>query len=43
MINFHDYTNETKTEHYLKWPYIPHVLDQENKCIIEFNKQSARY
>ena len=23
MINFDDYTNENKTEHYLKWPYIP--------------------
>ena len=24
MINFHDYTNENKTEHNLNWPYIPH-------------------
>ena len=23
MINFHDYTNENKTEHNLNWPYIP--------------------
>ena len=23
MINFDDYTNENKTEHYSKWPYIP--------------------
>ena len=23
MINFNDYTNENKTEHNLKWPYIP--------------------
>ena len=23
MINFEDYTNENKTEHNLKWPYIP--------------------
>ena len=23
MINFDDYTNEIKTEHNLKWPYIP--------------------
>ena len=23
MINFDDYTNENKTEHSLKWPYIP--------------------
>ena len=22
MINFDDYTNENKTEHNLKWPYI---------------------
>ena len=24
MINFHDYTNEYKTEHNLKWQLIPH-------------------
>ena len=23
MINFDDYTNENKTEHISKWPYIP--------------------
>ena len=23
MINVDDYTNENKTEHNLKWPYIP--------------------
>ena len=23
MINFDDYTNKNKTEHNLKWPYIP--------------------
>ena len=23
MINFGNYTIENKTEHYLKWPYIP--------------------
>ena len=23
MINFENYTNENKTEHNLKWPYIP--------------------
>ena len=23
MINFDDYTNENKTEHNKKWPYIP--------------------
>ena len=23
MINFDDYTNENKTEHNSKWPYIP--------------------
>ena len=23
MTNFDDYTNENKTEHNLKWPYIP--------------------
>ena len=24
MINFDNYTNENKTEHNSKWPYIPH-------------------
>ena len=24
MINFDDYSNENKTEHNSKWPYIPH-------------------
>ena len=24
MINFDDYADENKTEHNLKWPYIPH-------------------
>ena len=24
LINFDDYANENKTEHNLKWPYIPH-------------------
>ena len=23
MVNFDNYTNENKTEHNLKWPYIP--------------------
>ena len=26
MINFDDYTNENKTEHNFKWPYIPDYL-----------------
>ena len=26
MINFHSYSNENKTEHNLKWPYIPDHL-----------------
>ena len=25
MINFDEYTNENKTEHNTKWPYIPDV------------------
>ena len=24
MINFDDYTNENKTKHNKRWPYIPH-------------------
>ena len=48
MINFDDYTNENKTEHNLKWPYIPdhpyrRFWIRKNKCIIKFNKQSTRY
>ena len=47
MINFDDYTNENKTEHNPKWPYIPDHpstiltvggLGSGKKCIIKFNK-----
>ena len=38
MINFDDHTNENKTEHNSKWPYIPDhpyriliILDQEKQ------------
>ena len=31
MINFDDYTNENKTKHNLKWPYI---LDYPYRLII---------
>ena len=31
MINFDDYTNENKTEHNLKWPYI---LDHAYRILI---------
>ena len=51
MISFDDYTNENIVEHKSKWPYIPdhpyRILiiggsgSGKNKCIIEFNKQSA--
>ena len=41
MINFDDYTNENKTEHNLKWPYIPE--HPYRILIVEFNKQSTRY
>ena len=54
MINFDDYTNENKTQHNLKWPYIPdhpyRILiiggsgpEKTSKCVIEFNKQPVRY
>ena len=53
MINFGDYTNENKTEHNSKWPYIPdhqyRILivgccgSGKKNRIIEFNKQPARY
>ena len=52
MINFDDYANENKTEHILKWPYIPNHPYKiliiggsgiwKNKYIIKFNKQPAR-
>ena len=52
MINFDDYTNENKTEHNLKLPYIPGYpykmliiggFGSEKTCISKFNKQSSRY
>ena len=53
MINFDDYTNESKTKHNLKWSYVPDhpyrivivggSRSGKTKCIIKFNKQSARY
>ena len=51
MTNFDVYANENKTEHNLKWPYIPdHPYrtliiggSGSGKCIIKFNKQPARY
>ena len=54
MINFDDYTNKNKAQRNLKRPYIPDHLYRiliiggsgktwKNKCIIELNKQPARY
>ena len=51
MINLDDYANENIIEHNSKWPYIPdhpyRILiiggSGSTKCIIEFNKQSARH
>ena len=53
MINFDGYANENKTQHSLKWPYIPdhsyRILilggyrSGKSKFIIKFNKQTARY
>ena len=28
MINFDGYADENKTQHNLKWPYIPHYPDR---------------
>ena len=50
MINFDHYTNENKTEHNSKWPYIPDHLyviliiggSGSRKTNALFNKQSAR-
>ena len=51
MTDFDDYTNENKTEHNLKGPYIPDYPYRiliiggfriwKNKRIIKFNKQPA--
>ena len=54
MINFDDYANKNKAQRNLKRPYIPDHLYRiliiggsgktwKNKCIIELNKQPARY
>ena len=52
MIHFDNYTNENKTEHNLKWPYIPdhsyRILiiggsRSGKNCIIKFDKKSTRY
>ena len=46
MIHFDDYTNENTIEHNSKWPYIPcyrWFWISKNKCIIKFNKKSARH
>ena len=52
MINFDHYTNKNKTEHNLKWPYIPdhsyRILiiggsRSGKNCIIKFDKKSTRY
>ena len=51
MINFDDYTNENKTKHSSKWPYVSDhpckilIIGSSGtgiRCIIQFNKQSAR-
>ena len=39
MINFDDYTNENKTEHNSKWPYIP---DYSNGILIVGGSRSGK-
>ena len=39
MINFDNYTNENKTEHDLKWPYIP---DHPNRVLIVGGSESGK-
>ena len=39
MINFDDYANENKTEHNLKWPYIP---DHPQRILIIGGSGSGR-
>ena len=49
MINFDDHTNENKTEHNLKWLYIPGypyrvlIIGASGSGNFEFNKHPARY
>ena len=53
IFNFDYYTNENKIKHNLKSPYIPdhpyisinnrRFWIRKNKCIMKFNKQSARF
>ena len=39
MINFENYTNENKTEHNLKWPYIP---DHPYRILINRGSRSGK-
>ena len=39
MINFDDYTNENKTEHNIKWPYIS---DHPQRILIKRGSGSGR-
>ena len=39
MINFDDYTNENKTEHNIKWPYIS---DHPQRILIKGGSGSGR-
>ena len=39
MINFDDYENENKTQHNLKWPYIP---DNPYRILITGGSGSAK-
>ena len=39
MINFDDYTNENKTEHNSKWPYIP---DHQYRILIIGGSESGK-
>ena len=39
MINFDDYTNENKTEHNSKWPYIP---DHQYRILIKEGSGSGK-
>ena len=53
MINFDNYINENKTEHNIRWPYIPdhphRILiigdsrSEKKKSVIKINKSSTRY
>ena len=42
MINFDDYTNENKTEHSSKWPYIQ-IIHKEYSLLVVRNQEKQMH